>query len=206
MLIMLKLLLDGEDIVELMQEFPRMTPCILTLQRKGLVTVVRSTYEITLEGRQALEQLLPKIPKTTGNKEIIVAADIVQAPKKPAPAALDVTQMHVNLQNKLHSYIKKKQVTGFGNVLFIPSVKDLEEFLLRFRRKYGELWDAEKVEKVLLRHVEDCAKRQKFSPAVKYFIIKEGTGSQLAAALENFNETPIEDEQHNLTNTKDLFE
>jgi hypothetical protein len=199
MLVLLKLLSESEDLVPLLQEYPRITSSVLTLQRRGLITVIQNKYEVTLEGIQTLKQLLPKSGITKGKKEAVVIQETTPV------AVFDVLRMHSALQQKLFSIIKKKQVTGFGNVLFIPSVKDLEEFLFRFKRKYGELWDPEKIEKILVKHVEECAKKDKYSPAVKYFIIKEGTGSQLAAALENFEEKPAEEEQHNLTNTKDLF-
>lgn len=126
--------------------------------------------------------------------------------KAKPPAQSQMMQLHESLQNKLYSLIKKKQIVGFGNVPFIPSLKDLDSFLGRFRKDYPELFDLGKIEVCLHRHIEKCAKSDKYSPAVKYFIIKEGTGSQLAAFLESYEEKPIEEDQHNITNTKDLFD
>ena len=117
-------------------------------------------------------------------------------------------ELHKSLQNKLFSFKKKKQITGFGGVYFIPTARELEEFLLRFRRKYPELWDMKKIEKALLFHIERCCKRDSFAPAVKYFIIKDGTGSALAAALEILEDDEEIDEdkqQYNIVNTKDMF-
>lgn len=113
-------------------------------------------------------------------------------------------RLHVSLQTTLHSLINKKQIKGFGGVYFIPTRVELEEFLKRFIKKYKNLYDEEKIEKVLTRHIIECVASGNYAPAIKYFIYKDGTGSRLAPALENWEEKE-EKVSNKLVNTKDLF-
>ena len=173
---------------ESLPQHQKITSSLLTLERKQLVVLAGGQYHLTSEGQKLYEEegksVKPKVPSSVMN----------------------IQDLQAKLRDKLKSIKGKTQVAGFGNVYFIPSTKDLEDFLARFRRKYPQLWDERKIEKCLLQHVEKCAKADKFSPAVKYFIIKEGTGSQLAAALESFEEGEDVETQHKIIDTKDLFE
>lgn len=104
------------------------------------------------------------------------------------------SSLHKNLQEKMISLTGKKQIQGFGGIYFIPTIKELEEFLLRFWKIYPEFKDNTKITKCLINHVENCIKSNKFAPAIKYYIFKVGSGSQLASAydyiddLENTND------------------
>ena len=97
-------------------------------------------------------------------------------------------ELHRKLQDKLFFFKKKKQIEGFGGVYFIPTVKELEQFLTRFWKEYPEYKDIVKIENILLNHIEKCCKNSSFAPAIKYFIIKDKVGSQLANAYENYTE------------------
>lgn len=100
----------------------------------------------------------------------------------------EFAKLHISMQERLKSIIGKKQVEGFGGVYFIPTLKELEQFLNRFWKEYPRYTDYSKIEKILLKHIEKCAKERKFAPAIKYFISKQGVGSQLANAYENWEE------------------
>lgn len=129
------------------------------------------------------------------------ATDLVREEQQPVPVVDEkgreesfdtwVERLQANLKAKLREHIGKEQVKGFGNVYFIPSnITDLRTFLERFHRKYKLLKkeNLEKIEKILLKHVDECARKREFAPAVLYFIIKDGTPSRLAAALESYKE------------------
>ena len=163
---------------------------LLTLERKGLIVNVDDNWFITEDGKDLYKQIEGEI-----QTEIKIATKIA-----------DISALHVSLQNHLQQRKKKKNVLGFGNVYFIPSVKDLEVFLNRFRKNYPKLWDIDKIEKCLIRHMDNCIKRDVFAPAIKYYIIKESTGSQLASALESFEDTDDKETQFEIKQTKDLFE
>lgn len=176
-------------------EYSAFQQTLFQLVRLELVEATdEGVYMVTTKGVQIYNQI-------NDGKE-----DIQPIIKAVSVAQNDVMALHSMLQDKLNSIIGRKQIMGFGNVPFIPSVKDLESFLGRFRKAYPELWDMARIEKCLCNHVTSCAKAQKYSPAIKYFIIKEGSGSQLAALLENYADNPQEEKQHKITNTKDLFE
>jgi hypothetical protein len=158
--------------------------------------------------------LSPKYNLTSKGLDLIIAIN------GDNPVAVDIIKEEVDfdkytldllaaLKAKLKEIIGKDQVMGFGNTYFIPGIKDLREFLLRFSKKYSVSIEenAFKIQTILLRHVEKCAKARKFSPAVKYFIIKDGTGSSLEPALENFEEEskPEVKEEFKIINSKNLF-
>lgn len=156
-----------------------------TLERKNYL----SDSELTIDGNNLLSQLENnKVPEV-----------------KVAKVGMSLEELHESLVKHLFSLKKKRQVMGFGNVYFIPSKRDLEDFLGRFRKKYPELWDLHKIEKCLHAHITKCVKKDSFAPAIKYFIIKEGTGSQLAAAMEEYEEVVKEGGQYDITDTKNLF-
>lgn len=145
--------------------------------------------EVTKLGRDLVEQV---------GKEQVVAVK---------QTATTFTSILATLKEELYKRKEVRQIKGFGNVYFIPGEKDLEDFLLRFKRKYPELWDLERIEKALVKHLVDCCKKDKFSPAIKYFIIKEGTGSQLASVLENWEDAEEDkaDKQFKIIDTKGMF-
>jgi hypothetical protein len=128
----------------------------------------------------------------------------------PTPFEQWTEELLAKLKAKLKDIIGKDQIMGFGNVYFIPGIQDLRTFLRRFSKEYNIslISNGLAIETCLLRHVTKCAKAKSFAPAVKYFIIKDKVGSQLAAALENY--TPAEErdtieEKIEVKNLKDLF-
>lgn len=101
-------------------------------------------------------------------------------------------RLYLSLQKHLQRWQNKKQIRGFGGVYFMPTLVELEEFLLRFWKKYPKYTDMSKIEKILCKHIEDCYRKGQYSPAIKYFIGKttnDGFVSQLANAYEEFKES-----------------
>jgi hypothetical protein len=122
-------------------------------------------------------------------KALALLADI----KKP-----NTKDYSEELLEKLKAKLKKAtgnaQVKGFGNVFFIPSAKELKDHLARFEKEYHPVkGNEEKIEVILLEHIEKCASENRYSPAVKYFIHKKEVGSSLAAALESWEEPAAPD-------------
>jgi len=107
----------------------------------------------------------------------------------------DFIALHKKLQDELVKLTGKKQKEGFGGTYFIPTVAELEEFLNRFWKKYPKYTNNEKISNILLKHIQKCVKTNSFAPACKYYIIKNGTGSQLANAYENYDEKELEIKQ-----------
>lgn len=154
-----------------------------------MIYSIKGVYDITDSGKRILSDI---------EEEKTVEKVIPKASK------ISIEGLHKALQDRLFEKKNKRQVVGFGGVYFIPALKDLETFLGRFRRQYPEKYDLEKIQGCLLKHIDNCCKKDAFAPAIKYYIIKEGTGSQLAAALETYEEVEQET-QFKVTQTKDLF-
>ena len=107
---------------------------------------------------------------------------------------IDFKALNLKLKERLQLSHGSKQTVGFGGVYFIPTVPELQEFLNRFWKNYPEMKDINKIMSCLEAHIVNCSKKKSFAPAIKYFIFKVGTGSQLANAYENFEEAKKEEE------------
>ncbi len=117
-------------------------------------------------------------------------ADLGVEKIKSSPS-FDFKSLHEKLQATLLVSQGKKQIQGFGGVYFIPTVKELEEFLKRFWKQYPEYKEYDKISKILCNHINKCCKSGKFAPAIKYFVYKQGTGSQLGACWDSFEEIDV---------------
>lgn len=116
---------------------------------------------------------------------------------------LDFTKLHKELQDCLIKHYGKKNVKGFGDVYFLPSSTELTDSLKRFWKHFPEMKDIPKITKILKNHIEICSKKNKFAPALRYYIIKmlnSGINSPLANAYDNFEE----EEQKQYNETKEL--
>lgn len=136
--------------------------------------------------------------------------EVIKEEVIPTPFDQWTEGLLAKLKAKLKDIIGRDQIMGFGNVYFIPGIQDLRSFLTRFSKEYNIpiSSNGDAIETCLLRHVTKCAKSKSFAPAVKYFIIKDKVGSQLAAALENYTPTEEKDtieEKIEVKNLKDLF-
>jgi hypothetical protein len=159
------------------------------------------------------EYLFPKAYFNSNTEHIYISGKISEEGKKllaeisgePVKKGINYKTLHQELQNSLIASYGKKQKEGFGGVYFIPTVKELEEFLGRFWKAYPDYKETEKITKILKQHVEKCGKSGKFAPAVKYFIYKQGAGSQLAGAYEGFEEIEVKEERVEPQEIKNLF-
>ena len=134
-----------------------------------------SKEEITEKGIKFLEEINGVVSKKIDNK-------------------IDFKALNLKLKERLQLSHGSKQTIGFGGVYFIPTVPELQEFLNRFWKNYPEMKDINKIISCLETHIVNCSKKKSFAPAIKYFIFKVGTGSQLANAYENFEEAKKEEE------------
>lgn len=204
--ILLSMIKNGEDFLPLLG-IRRVEGLMNVIQRKSFVD---KDFKLTDKGNKLLEDIgVEKIPilgiDDTQNRE-----EKVSVPEKNSVFEEWTSGLLGKLQNKLKEITGKKQVMGFGHVYFLPGIQDLRTFLLRFNKTYKMSLqnNKEKIETILLKHVTKCAKTKNFSPAVKYFIIKDGAGSQLASALEAYEDVQDNNmrmEKIEVRNTKDLF-
>lgn len=94
--------------------------------------------------------------------------------KKSVKSDVDFKGIYIRLGEFLKSKIGKKQVIGFGNKYFMfSSALELENTLKRFWKFYPEYNNIVKIEKCLIKHIDNCARQSKFAPALQYFIIRE---------------------------------
>lgn len=140
----------------------------LSLQKKELIKQKGEEFQLTEKAIKLLEEI--------GNN-VSTKKDII-----------DYKSLNLMLKERLQLCYGSKQVVGFGGIYFIPTVPELQEFLGRFWKHYPEMRDIKKIMYCLEKHIIKCSKQNKFAPAIKYFIYKQGTGSQLANAYDNFEE------------------
>jgi len=100
--------------------------------------------------------------------------------------------MLLQIRAEMKKYVGKDQIKGFGNVYFRPTEVELKQSLQRFWKQYPKYTDVDKILKIISNHIQSCAKRGSFAPAIKYYIIKERSKalwvSELASAYDNFEE------------------
>ena len=137
-----------------------------------------------------IEQLLKWLE---GQANETVSKTELQAFLKTLQPTTSYAELKKDLANKLNEVYGKKQLTGFGDVYFIPTEKELEAHMKRFLREYPQANDMNKIKKILFKHIETCVKNRNFAPAIKYFIHKQGAGSRLAAAYESYEELEQDD-------------
>lgn len=157
-----------------------------------IVQIKENVYEITETGKDAL-RMYKKVD------------DKIKEAKMPDYEVLDYRDVYNSMALKLQELTGSKQAVGFNKASFIPSFKDFQEHLLKFKRKYPTLWQPAKIKEGLMKHVEQCAKTKEFVPAIKYYIYTEEKGSNLAAYVELGGDTSQE-EQYKIVDTKNLFE
>ena len=173
------------DIEDIKQNI-KITGVISLMIKKDLIQLLNDgKYLITEKGKEFLN-----LEKEDNNKEA------------------NLMTFKNTLSERLENKIGKKQIKGFGDVYFIPTISELQVHLGRFWKKYPTFTDLDKIEKILINHIESCCKRNSFAPAIKYFIYKDTTGGFLGAAYENFEEEQKEEAEELIKkdiNTKELF-
>lgn len=137
--------------------------CLSNLVSKGYFN---SSEDITLKGKAILKEIEGNVSKKVDNK---------------------YTLLHKTLQNELIRLTSKKQAKANGEYTFLCNEIDLHNKLSKCMTKY-KLKDWEKIEKLLILHVNKAYK-QNFNKVllVQYYIEKNGM-STLASDYENYSE------------------
>jgi hypothetical protein len=97
-----------------------------------------------------------------------------------------VEEVHKKCQEKILLYTGKKQVrdTIKGKTWsFLDGPQTLSIFLARFIKTY-KVKDYARIEKCMLEHIDECHRGRHWFPMMKYYIIKDGTGSDLMKDYE----------------------
>lgn len=112
-------------------------------------------------------------------------------------------ELHKKLQDILLREKKVKQIKIQEKYSFLCNFYDLESKLKKVILKYG-ITDMDKVEKVLIRYVEECCKKNfSYVQLVEYYIEKSGV-SKFYSDYENFEEK-IEIPKTKIDDVKKLF-
>lgn len=102
-----------------------------------------------------------------------------------------VEEIYNDVKQHMVKVTGKPNLKGFGNVYFMTTLVELRQFLARFWKMYPDFKDPKIIAGVIKDHISDCKKKGNYSPAIKYFIIKEAQkgvySSQLANAYENYS-------------------
>lgn len=102
--------------------------------------------------------------------------------------------LHVRLQEKLKeltgSTQMRAQIDRGKAYSFLPNATDLAKVLHRVITAY-KLKDYDKIEKALMKYIEECKDRKNWFPILQYYIMKDGT-SRLVTALESEQEETSE--------------
>lgn len=184
-------LIAGAEMDEEIALIPKIGALLLLLERKGLIT---DKMQLTVDGIDILNNVSAPSTELKLKKEVV---------NTNFP-----TILHTALQDILEKNTKKRQAImriKNNKYYFLCGVKDLEVYLKRFNHVYPELWNEEKITKVLSKFVDDCSKKEVYTMLVQYFILHKERGSALATALENFDEADDKEESLVPLETKDLF-
>lgn len=96
--------------------------------------------------------------------------------------------IHEALQNKLLQLTGRKQKVLQGKYSFLCNAKDLENRIIKVAKKY-KLLNINKIEKCLVRYIEECHKKNfEYCQLIIYYIEKDGN-SNLATDYLEFEET-----------------
>ncbi|MEI6186937.1 MAG: hypothetical protein WCP46_00345 [Alphaproteobacteria bacterium] len=184
-------LIAGAEMDEEIALIPKIGALIQLLTRKGLIT---DKMQLTVDGIDMLNNL------STPSTELKLRKEVA-TPNFP-------TILHTKLQDILEKNTKKRQAImriKSSKYYFLCGVKDLEVYLKRFNQVYPELWNEDRITKVLCKFVDECSKKEVYTMLVQYFILHKERGSALATALENFDEADEKEESLVPLETKDLF-
>ena len=118
---------------------------------------------------------------------MVVNEEEVETPKFDYGAW--ITKMHVTCKEKIKELTGKEQVTSKfkgdkKGYPFLPNLNDFTSRMFTTIQKY-KLKDMDAIQKALLNHIEGCHKGNNWFPLMKYYINKQGDGSQMVTDLEN---------------------
>lgn len=139
---------------------------LVSLKLEG---IINSELELTTKGMELLQIIEGKKTKS-----------------------IDYDKLHLTLQNKLLSLTGKKQFMVGGKYNFIPNKIDMTTKLKGVITKY-KLKDFNKIEKLLILHIEKAVKEKfQYISLIGYYISKDGK-SQLYDDYESFEENEKEE-------------
>lgn len=145
------------------------------LEMNGMCT----ENEITEKGRKLLEE----IEGNASNKVDIYVS------------------LHIKLQNKLVELTGKKQKVIQNKYSFLPNLRDFTQKLSKVIKKY-KLSDWNKLEILLLQHIEKCYKANfEYAILLEYYIEKNNS-SRLVTDYDNFSVETVEIKKE----TKQVFD
>ena len=155
-------------------------------------------FAATIVGLKSSGYIYSETQLTLKGKELLKEISEDKMSKKIDNKIVDYKALREELQSCLFKNYRKKQVKGFGDVYFIPTETELIDSLKRFWKNYPDYNSIVKITEILKNHIENCSKKNKFSPAIRYFIIKmgnSGISSPLAAAYDDWDEEKQEKKQ-----------
>lgn len=129
-----------------------------------------------------------------GSPPVPVAVPVYPLPVREEPESFN--QWVLSLQARLKARLKEltgrvqiqaKDDNGKPKWDFMPGTLDLHKRLADVMKQYG-LTDRERIEKILLRHIEDCHSTGEWKPLLLYYIWKQNVGSRLASSYETFED------------------
>lgn len=110
-----------------------------------------------------------------------------------------IDKLHAKCQTRLIELTGTKQIRGKVNgksYPFLPNSIDLGRVLVRVITAY-KIQDYDKIEKVILRHIENCHQANSFFPLINYYIMKNNM-SQMVTDMENPDDKIVERIPHKL--------
>lgn len=108
--------------------------------------------------------------------------------------------LHKRLETKISELTGKKQVRdsvrGGKPYSFLPNSTDLGKVLLKVIRSYG-LRDLDKIERCLMKHIEECSRKGSWFPLMQYYILKDKM-STLVTDIDTVDEESNDDTTVNI--------
>lgn len=132
--------------------------------------------------------------------------ELLQSIEEKKTKSIDYDKLHLTLQNKLLSLTGKKQYMVNGKYSFLSNKIDFTNKLKNVITKY-KLKDFNKIEKLLILHIEKAVKEKfQYISLIGYYISKDGK-SQLYDDYEGYEENEKETvkEQIEPKEIKNLF-
>lgn len=118
--------------------------------------------------------------------------ELLQSIEGKKTKSIDYDKLHLTLQNKLLSLTGKKQFMVGGKYAFLSNKLDFTNKLKGVITKY-KLKDFNKIEKLLILHIEKAVKEKfQYISLISYYISKDGK-SQLYDDYESFEENEKEE-------------
>lgn len=153
---------------------------------------------IPLVDKKLIKENQGEFVLTETGKKLLAEIEGIKEMSKKVENLIDLRGLKETLQNCLLKNYGKKQTKGFANTYFMPSDIELQDSFKRFWKHFPDMKDMVKITKILENHIKICSKKNSFSPAIRYYIIKmgdSGINSPLSAAYDNYEEEIIETKQ-----------